>query len=955
MKLIRKTAAVFLAVFLLVCSLSPVISVYADGAADSGCPEGDGGTVQFSTYMSGIPKEPLDGKTPLSQPVFIRSLLEKAGKGYSQSNRYDVNFYDCSSLVQRCLRDNGITQNVPASTYYWDQMLQGYSVGDVVTFYGSDSYVQYRLTARDIPMIGNEAYFEKPGTIMVLIAPGLGSGHICVTLGSFSRQDEGLDPAADRLAIIENTENYVSSQMEAWYGVPASLFTGPGAVTGVRSVWVDDKNLGEDMTNKYGEPSGPYNRIWRVEAFNPSKGVCIDNCAHGTNYTNNVRYVLEPVENGPQEPAADAGPEIADISISNVTPEGFRVIAVFNAPAGLKDVLMPAWTEANGQDDLYWHVAGYLNEYTAYCDVKISDHNQESGKYIIHVQVTDVKGRIAVSEARAEVPRPEEPEEPEPPQEMGFTEAYVYDVTADGYSVHAEFIAPEGVAQILMPTWTEAGGQDDLIWHQAATEDGQTVDFRISTADHHSESGLYITHIYVTSPSGREIIAGVSADVPEPEPEEILEITGTEVDALTSGGYRVTAVFNAPNGVSEVLMPTWTDLNWQDDLQWHKADLDGNKAVYYVKTADHNNETGVYYTHVYVYDNTGAYVIEPLTIVVPEEEMTQPEEPEELAITDLVVTELSQDGFLVTATFTAPNGVSEVLMPTWTEANGQDDLIWHRAEISGDTASCYVRTADHNQESGLYITHVYVTDTEGNQVIAGTGAEVPEPGSPEEPEEQDELGFVSVYVADDSPNGYFVYTEFTAPDGISEVLMPTWTKANGQDDLIWYSAEIDSPDLPFESEYHTALCYIPVSDHNYEPGTYITHIYLKDPAGNQVIVGFEMTVAEHAEPEEPEGPEPPAGPGVYVYNGLDYAPVFDPEYYLNTYADLNQAFGGDASQAFSHFIYNGIYEGRTASPDFSVTAYKDRYADLREAFGDDLMLYVEHYLTNGIREGRIGN
>ena len=29
----------------------------------------------------------------------------------------------------------------------------------------------------------------------------------------------------------------------------------------------------------------------------------------------------------------------------------------------------------------------------------------------------------------------------------------------------------------------------------------------------------------------------------------------------------------APNGLKEVLVPTWSDKNWQDDLVWHKAVL----------------------------------------------------------------------------------------------------------------------------------------------------------------------------------------------------------------------------------------------------------------------------------------------------------------------------------------------------------------------------------------------
>ncbi len=1275
MKQMKKIAAVFAAVLILFSAVTPVFSVFAEGMGTEGSdsPEGDGGVYVSPRYLAGTKPSTLEGKTQLDVNLFLQALLQKAGKGYSQSNRYDVNYYDCSSLVQRVFRDFGITANVPASTYYWYDLLDKSSIGDTVTFYGADSYIEYRLTAKNITIQGHEGYFTKPGTIMVMIAPELFTGHICVSLGAFERQSAGLDPIADRNTIIQNTEDYVAAQMEARYGVPASLFTNPGAVSGVRSVWMYDNALGTDMTTKTGEQSGPYNSIWRVEAFNPSRGVCVDNCTHGTNYTPNVRYVLEPVS--PGDPSVlDAAPEITDVTVSDVTPEGYRVNVKFTAPAGLREVQMPTWTENNWQDDLQWHNAIIVDGNTAYWDVKIYDHNNETGAYITHVYVTDILGRQAVAGVNVTVPESGSTE-PEAPETMGFTEAWVSDVTEDGYVVNAEFIAPNGVSEILMPTWTEADGQDDLVWHKASTTDGKTVQYYVKASDHNNESGLYITHIYLRDPKGNEIVASVSADVParEPEPQEELAITHVSVSDFPLGGgvrigisytapkgvkeilmptwtekngqddlvwhkaeiheeynmasldmnisdhnnelgvyythiylydntgayviepvtytiskeytpltikpvitdlvvsnvteygytvtatissinpikevlmptwteangqddliwyevhayekavgvgiyeasyhvrtsdhnyergqyithvyvtdengeqdvaatgafiplaqtgpkitdvtvtdvspqgYTVTVTFDAPNGVKEVQMPTWTDKNWQDDVIWYNAEVNGNTASLRISTANHNNETGLYQTHIYVYDKADNYVIEKITVDVPEKE---PVVQEKLAITDLEVTELSEDGFRVTAAFTAPNGVSEVLMPTWTEANGQDDLVWHRAQVNGNTATCYVRTADHKNESGLYITHVYVKDPSGKQVIAATAAEVPEKSTPAKPEgpvitnvtvsdvkpwgysvtallnvpngvdkvlmptwtdnnwqddlvwyevevygniaylyvntenhnyetglyhthiyvydktgayvieplditvpanedeppaAQEELGIKYVMVVSPNIHGYTVFTEFTSPNGVSEVLMPTWTEANGQDDLIWHKAEIDSPNAPYKVNGHTATFYVQTAEHNNEHGRYITHVYLRDLTGKEVIAAIEVDVPEPSAPVDPEPLYPIyTQKGIFIYNGLDYAPVFHPDYYVNQYPDLKQAFGTNAQLAFQHFVNNGIQEGRTASPYFSVTTYRDRYADLRAAFGDNLPLYVQHYLTTGIHEGRSG-
>ncbi len=90
----------------------------------------------------------------------------------------------------------------------------------------------------------------------------------------------------------------------------------------------------------------------------------------------------------------------------------------------------------------------------------------------------------------------------------------------------------------------------------------------------------------------------------------------------------------------------------------------------------------------------------------------------------------------------------------------------------------------------------------------------------------------------------------------------------------------------------------------------------------------------------------------YNYQGVDYSPVFDVDYYLRTYPDIKAAFGADEEQAFMHFINNGMHEGRQGIATFNVLSYKNRYKDLRMAFGNDLRSYYLHYISNGKAEGR---
>lgn len=89
-----------------------------------------------------------------------------------------------------------------------------------------------------------------------------------------------------------------------------------------------------------------------------------------------------------------------------------------------------------------------------------------------------------------------------------------------------------------------------------------------------------------------------------------------------------------------------------------------------------------------------------------------------------------------------------------------------------------------------------------------------------------------------------------------------------------------------------------------------------------------------------------------TFNGVNYQPVYNYNYYKNKYADLRKAFGTDKNAYFKHFCEHGMKEGRQAASAFNVTNYKKRYADLRKAFGDNLPEYYKHYCLYGKKENR---
>lgn len=94
---------------------------------------------------------------------------------------------------------------------------------------------------------------------------------------------------------------------------------------------------------------------------------------------------------------------------------------------------------------------------------------------------------------------------------------------------------------------------------------------------------------------------------------------------------------------------------------------------------------------------------------------------------------------------------------------------------------------------------------------------------------------------------------------------------------------------------------------------------------------------------------------ITVYDGVDYSPVYDYNYYLANNADVKKAYDGDENATLKHFVTYGMKEGRKAKATFDVKFYRAKYKDLYRAYGKDLVKYYLHYINYGVKENRTGN
>ena len=292
-------------------------------------------------------------------------------------------------------------------------------------------------------------------------------------------------------------------------------------------------------------------------------------------------------------------------------------------------------------------------------------------------------------------------------------------------------------------------------------------------------------------------------------------ISNVMVTDLSASGYTVTCNIEDNVEVSRVRFATWTEQNGQDDIIWSNEVLSNNTVSYTINTTDHNNENNcVYYTHIYAYDLAGNEVGYPVAVYV---------DAEPPVISNVEISDVSSLGYTITCNVSDNKEISKVRFATWTEENGQDDIVWNDGIISGNKVSCRINVSDHNNETNdKYWTHIYAYDTSNN--VTGYPALVYIDGK---------APIISnVEIVDISENGYTV--KCTVEDdysGVDKVLFPTWF----DDDSIY----TDKKDWSTNSEIIGKLengkyvYHVNISDYKNQLGIYNTHIYAWDKHGNR--------------------------------------------------------------------------------------------------------------------------
>ena len=528
------------------------------------------------------------------------------------------------------------------------------------------------------------------------------------------------------------------------------------------------------------------------------------------------------------KPAAD--PTVGNLSgtiniVNNDTMAGRFDVVISNvkAPNGVQTVSVPIWSEINGQDDLIWYTANRQANGTYTVNVKASDHKNSTGLYNVHLYYVQNNGQLmGVGGTTTQVFIGKTPEQLKP--KASFTIENNNDKSGTFDAVITNITAPLGVKEVLVPSWSLENGQDDLIWHKATKQTDGSYRVTIKASEHKGNKGNYRADAYIVDNSNnRYYIAEKVVSVDYVRPSGVLTIENNNPVAGTFDAVVSNIV--APTGLKEVLVPSWSLVGGQDDLIWHKAtrQADGSYRVT-IKATDHKDSTGNYRADAYIVDNSNNrfYLTEKVV------DVRQSRPTASLTIENNNVSTGSFDA--VIRNVVAPTGVKEILVPSWSLENGQDDLVWHKANRQSDGSyRVTIKASDHKNSLGNYRADLYIVDNDNNRHFVTETVVTVKHDKP--------TGILSV-VNNNKDTGTFdvIIKNVYSPKGVRTVQVPTWSDKDGQDDLRWYEATRQA-----NGDYKVS---VKASDHKNSTGKYHIHLYYIQNDGSRVGVGTTTTDVE---------------------------------------------------------------------------------------------------------------
>ena len=345
-------------------------------------------------------------------------------------------------------------------------------------------------------------------------------------------------------------------------------------------------------------------------------------------------------------------------------------------------IVHAVWSEEKGSDDLQWYDAG--EESTEF---NLSKH-RGYGRYFVDTY-ENVNGKMIFQSGTTF-----HLENPKPIIETSFPQTGIMDITVKN--------VPDTMHRIVLPTWSDKKGQDDLQWYEASKNSDGSYSARVELRKHNYDTGTYNIHLYGQSYVQPEStgITGTTVQVDSgklPSDEEQKPLFTVENINPKQGTYTVkTTETSLSKPIQSVRVPIWSTSN-QSNLKWYAATPNGDgsfSASFDIR--NHQALSGTYNNHVYVTYKDGSERSYAADSVSRSTDQIQAK---------VAVKKTEANRYEVTVTDAYGDG--DIILPTWSEVNGQDDIKWYTANKVGNGIYKFTVDTQNHKGSGLFNTHVY--------------------------------------------------------------------------------------------------------------------------------------------------------------------------------------------------------------------------------------------------------
>lgn len=398
----------------------------------------------------------------------------------------------------------------------------------------------------------------------------------------------------------------------------------------------------------------------------------------------------------------------------NISAVGYEIAANggdFNTYTVYQNV---SWTRVHMQCKLSDYVPLTTTDYSVRVFAIIGNDTYRSNIMSVHLNLNDIQAPV-------------------------ITNFRITDIDFDGYTMACDVNDNIAVSRVEFPTWTAKDGQDDLTWHKA-TIDGNTASCRINVSEHGNERDIYYSEAYAWDATGNYSKTNTEISLVNWAIPTSMVYNGHYYCAYTFngnydwesakifceklGGHLATIVSPEENeAVLDLMIKAGKEQAWigaTDKVEEGNWKWINGEAFSYSNWAEgqpdnYNGEQNYSvmqkegkWDDVALFSGTSCFIFEY-------------DKPYTIKISNAEITDIDDTGYTVSCTIDSEFPLKNVSFPTWTALNMQDDIIdkWETnpqcfGTINGNKVTYRVNASDHNNEIGLYITHIYAYDTNGN-------------------------------------------------------------------------------------------------------------------------------------------------------------------------------------------------------------------------------------------------